>query len=238
MSHKPLIALTSSYRGDNTIALRHTYFGAVYDAGGIPVALERTEDPARIARYVADFDGFLFTGGVDVDPACYGEPITGEGVEIDAARDRFELLLCEAVLRSGKPVLGICRGIQLLNVARGGTLYQHIEGHRQSPVPAVERPQHVTVTPDTRLHALVGTGDIMVNSFHHQAIKDIAPALRVTAVADDGTVEAMEDPAHPFFLGVQWHPEYYHALCRTSKVIFDAFVEAASVARPQTARVK
>ena len=226
MPKRPLIAMSSSYRGDNTIALRHTYFDAIYDAGGIPVPLERTTDPATVARYAADFDGFFFTGGVDVDPARYGESITGEGVEIDPARDAFEFALYEAVKDSGKPILGVCRGIQFLNVARGGTLYQHIEGHRQTPIPAVERPQHVTVTPDTRLHALVGAEEIMVNSFHHQAIKDIAPSLVITAVADDGTVEAMEDPAHPFFLGVQWHPEYYHRDDRTSSAIFEAFVKA------------
>ena len=226
MPKRPLIAMSSSYRGDNTIALRHTYFDAIYDAGGIPVPLERTTDPATVARYAADFDGFFFTGGVDVDPARYGESITGEGVEIDPARDAFEFALYEAVKDSGKPILGVCRGIQFLNVARGGTLYQHIEGHRQTPIPAVERPQHVTVTPDTRLHALVGAEEIMVNSFHHQAIKNIAPSLVITAVADDGTVEAMEDPAHPFFLGVQWHPEYYHRDDRTSAAIFEAFVKA------------
>ena len=101
----PLIAMASSYQGEKTIALRQTYFNAIYDAGGIPVPLERTTDPAIIARYAADFDGFFFTGGVDVDPARYGEEITGEGVEIDAARDAFEFALYEAVKDSGKPIL-------------------------------------------------------------------------------------------------------------------------------------
>ena len=137
---KPLIALAASYQGEMTIALRHTYFNAIYDAGGIPVPLERTTDPAIIARYAADCDGFFFTGGVDIDPKHYGEEITGEGVEIDAVRDAFEFALYEAVKDSGKPILGVCRGIQFLNVARGGTLHQHIDGHRQKPIPAVERP--------------------------------------------------------------------------------------------------
>ena len=223
---KPLIALTSSYNGERTIALRHTYFNAIYEAGGIPVPLERTTDPDIIAHYAADFDGFFFTGGVDVEPARYGEEITGEGVEIDTVRDAFEFALYEAVKDSGKPILGVCRGIQFLNVARGGTLHQHIEGHRQTPIPATECPQHVTVKERTRLRALVGVDGMNVNSFHHQAIKDIAPGLIVTAVEDDGTIEAMEDPAHPFFLAVQWHPEYYHRTDRTSAAIFEAFVEA------------
>ena len=223
---KPLIALTSSYQGERTIALRHSYFNAIYDAGGIPVPLERTTDPAIIARYAADFDGFFFTGGVDVDPARYGEEITGEGVEIDTVRDAFEFALYEAVKDSGKPILGVCRGIQTLNVARGGTLHQHIEGHRQTPIPAAERPQHVTVKEGTRLHGLVSVCEMAVNSFHHQAIKDIAPGLTVTAVADDGTIEAMEDPTLPFFLAVQWHPEHYHREDRTSAAIFEAFVAA------------
>lgn len=223
--HKPLIAMASSYQGEKTIALRQTYFNAIYDAGGIPVPLERTTDPTIIARYAADFDGFFFTGGVDVDPARYGEEITGEGVEIDAARDAFEFALYEAVKDSGKPILGVCRGIQFLNVARGGTLHQHIEGHRQDE-PAVEHLQHVTVKEGTRLHGLVGVSEMGVNSFHHQAIKDIAPGLIITAVADDGTVEAMEDPTLPFFLAVQWHPEHYHRVDRTSAVIFKAFINA------------
>ena len=223
---KPLIAMASSYQGGNTIALRQTYFNAIYDAGGIPVPLERTTDPAIIARYAADFDGFFFTGGVDVDPKHYGEEITGEGVEVDEARDAFEFALYEAVKDSGKPILGVCRGIQFLNVARGGSLHQHIEGHRQTPVPAIERHQQVTVFPNTRLRALVGEEQIAVNSFHHQAIKEIAPGLIITARAEDGTVEAMEDPRHPFFLGVQWHPEYYHRMDRTSAAICEAFIEA------------
>lgn len=226
--HKPLIAMVCSYQGERTIALRQTYFNAIYDAGGIPVPLERTTDPAIIARYAADFDGFFFTGGVDVDPARYGEEITGQDVEIDTARDAFEFALYEAVKDSDKPILGVCRGIQFLNVARGGTLHQHIEGHRQSPIPAVEHPQHVTVRRGTRLHALVGVSEMGVNSFHHQAVKDVAPGLTVTALADDGTIEALEDPTHPFFLAVQWHPEHYHRQDRTSSAIFEAYVKACS----------
>ena len=228
-NQKPLIAMASSYQGKNTIALRQTYFNAIYDAGGIPVPLERTTDPAIIARYAADFDGFFFTGGVDVDPKHYGEEITGEGVEIDEDRDAFEFALYEAVKNSGKPILGVCRGIQFLNVARGGSLHQHIEGHRQTPIPATECHQHVTVYAGTRLHALVGKDEILVNSFHHQAIKEIAPGLTVTAVAEDGTIEAMEDPALSFFLGVQWHPEHYHRTDRTSSAIFEAFIEACRI---------
>ena len=225
-NNRPLIAMATSYQGEKTIACRQTYFNAVYDAGGIPVPLERTTDPAILARYAADFDGFFFTGGVDVDPKRYGEEITGEGVEIDEGRDAFEFALYETIKETGKPILGVCRGVQFLNVARGGTLHQHIEGHRQTPIPATECPQHVRVIPDTKLHELVAVDGMNVNSFHHQAIKDIAPGLIVTAVEDDGTVEAMEDPAHPFFLGVQWHPEYYHRTDRTSAVIFEAFIRA------------
>ncbi len=225
-AHKPLIGLTASGTGAGTISLRRTYFHAIYEAGGIPVALARTDDPDTIAGYAADFDGFLFTGGVDVDPKHYGEEVTGEGVEIDETRDAFELALFNAIKDSGKPIMGICRGIQSLNVARGGSLYQHIEGHRQSPIPAVERPQHVSVLPGTRLHALVGVEEMGVNSFHHQSVKQPASGLVVSARADDGTIEALEDPTHPFFLAVQWHPEYYHREDATSRNLFLAFIEA------------
>ena len=222
---RPLIAMTCSYQGEKTIALRHTYFNAIYEAGGIPVPLERTTDPAIIAHYAADFDGYFFTGGVDVDPARYGEEITGQGVEIDTVRDAFEFALYEAVKDSGRPILGVCRGIQFLNVARGGTLHQHIDGHRQEN-PAPEHLQHVTVKEGTRLHELVGVSEMGVNSFHHQALKDVAPGLIVTAMADDGTIEAVEDPNLPFFLAVQWHPEHYHRDDRTSAAIFEAFIQA------------
>ena len=221
---KPLIAMASSYQGSNTIALRQTYFNAIYDAGGIPVPLERTTDPAVIARYAADFDGFFFTGGVDVGPKYYGEEITGQGVEVDEARDAFEFALYEAVKDSGKPILGVCRGIQFLNVARGGTLYQHIEGHRQTPIPAVERPQHVTVTSDTRLHALVGAEEIMVNSFHHQAIKELAPGLEIMATAEDGTIEAVYGADTPYLRGYQWHPERLANKDEQNRLIFEDFV--------------
>jgi putative glutamine amidotransferase len=202
--------------------LHEAYFNALYDAGCMPVAMARTTDPDRIAAYVDTFDGFFFAGGVDVDPARYGESITGEGVEIDESRDAFELAFFPAAFASGKPILGICRGIQVINVAMGGTLYQDIPGHRQS-TPAEQFAQPVTLQRDTRLYGICGAERLLVNSCHHQAIKDVAPGLRVTARADDGTIEAVEATEHPYLVAVQWHPERFYREDAAACAIFDSF---------------
>ncbi len=228
-ARRPLIGVAPSHDGERPMASTR-YLDAVWRAGGLAVILAYTEDEARWAEYAALFDGFLFSGGVDVDPALYGDTTRLDSVEIDAARDTFEAGLFRAVYPTGKPILGICRGIQAINVFMGGTLHQHIEGHRQT-VSGEERPQTVTVTEGGLLHRLCGKTSLAVNTFHHQAVKTLAPALAVDALcAEDGHIEAAHAPSHPFLLAVQFHPEIYnhredddHSRC-----IFEAFVGACS----------
>ena len=172
-------------------------------------------------------DGFVFSGGVDVHPKWYGEEITGQNVEVDEVRDAFEFLMYPHAMASGKPILGICRGHQILNVCRGGTLYQHIEGHRQTD-PGFIKKQKLVLTENSYMKQLTGLNEITVNSFHHQNIKDLAPGLAVEGVSEDGYIEAFRDPDHPFFYGVQFHPEIYigRDTDEHSHLLFDAFIKA------------
>ena len=224
---RPTIAITTSYTSDEFIRMRPTYFNAVWAAGGIPCYLAHTTDEERLAQYAADFDGFIFAGGDDVDPARYGEQISYDSVEITAERDAFELALFRHVVATGKPIFGICRGIQLINVAMGGSLYQHIDGHSRPWFGG--DPYHIVrLTSDTPLsHAAEGAATIRVNSFHHQAIKALAPGLRAIATSDDGLCEAVCAPDHPFLVAVQWHPEAMAAKDETARRLFEIFVERA-----------
>lgn len=223
---RPKIGMMSS-RLDGFLKVNHTYINAVWRAGGWCIPLGYTDNQEQLKAYADLCDGFLFSGGVDVDPKCYGETIAFDSVEVDEMRDGFEMAMFPHALASGKPVLGICRGIQIMNVCLGGTLYQHIDHHRQEQ-PGTTREQKLNLTKGGYLQQLTGLDEIRVNSFHHQNIKDLAPGLDVEAVSDDGYVEAVRDPKHPFFVGVQFHPEIYigqedddHSL-----KLFEAFIEA------------
>ena len=225
---RPVIGITTSYTSDEFIRMRPTYFNAVWAAGGIPCYLAHTTDPERLAQYAADFDGFIFAGGDDVHPARYGEDISYDSVEITPERDDFELALFPHVLATGKPILGICRGIQLINVAMGGSLYQHIDGHSR-PWFGGDPYHTVRLIPDTPLaEAAGGAASIRVNSFHHQAVKALAPGLCPIAASDDGLCEAAMAHDHPFLVAVQWHPEAMAAKDETAKRLFEMFVGNAA----------
>ena len=198
---------------------------------------------AAPAQALAELDGLLLPGGDDIGAAWYGADHVHPSLRVDAARDRLELALCAAALGSGVPVLGICRGIQVLNVAAGGTLWQdipdlrpgscvhaHAGGFRHSRLHTV-RP-----LPGTRLGALLGGEPLAVNSIHHQAVRAVAPGFRVAARAPDGVVEAIEIPGEAFALGVQWHPELLWAEEPAQAALFCALGAAArlrAAARPR-----
>jgi len=185
-------------------------------------------------------DGLLLAGGEDVDPACYGEPRHEKCGPVSPDRDKAELTLTRWAMDDGKPLLAICRGIQVLNVALGGSLYQDIQAqargadkHDWHPGYPRNRLSHkAIVTPQTRLAHILGSLNsprslcIPVNSLHHQAIKDVAPGLTVAARAPDKIIEAVEAEAHPFAIGVQWHPEELADNDVQAQRIFDALVEA------------
>jgi putative glutamine amidotransferase len=179
------------------------YVRAVVAAGGVPVLIPPTE---VVTAIVADLDGMVFTGGSDINPSVYGQEPHPESSAFYDHRDSAELGLLRAALASSMPVLGICRGMQLLNVARGGDLIQHLEGDTHKGPPGMYTRHSVTVLAGTHLADVLGT-DAHTHSCHHQAPGRLGEGLRVAATAEDGTVEAIEDPAANYVVGVLWHPE-------------------------------
>ena len=224
---RPLIGITCSKNAEGKICMSPHYLNSLWEAGAVGVFLAYTQDEEKLAEYARVFDGFLFAGGDDMDPALYGEQVMFDSVEIDADRDQFELSLYRHVIASGKPIMGICRGIQVLNVAEGGSLYQHIDGHRQTPKPGDVTEQPVMVQVGSMLHNLIGEEEILVNTFHHQNVKALAPTLAADAVSKDGYIEALHMPGHAFFFAVQWHPEIYRQSSPAMRKVFSAFVNAA-----------
>ena len=220
---RPVIGITPS-KSEKQTAVNTDYLRAVFASGGIPFLLPAVSDPGECREYVRACSGLLLTGGVDIAPERYGETKQFDSVEVDEDRDAFEFAVFDAFYRAGKPIFGICRGIQLINVALGGTLYQHIEGHNQ-PEARREYTRSVSVVPGTRLDRIIGADRTPANSFHHQAVKKAAPGLTVSAFAADGTAEAVEGPEERgFLLGVQWHPEIICDRDAGAKAMFDAFV--------------
>ena len=224
---RPVIGITSSM-SDTFIRMRRTYFDAIVDAGGIPMFMPHNAGAEDAEKFAPLCDGFLFAGGDDVDPKHYGEEIRFDSVETTPLRDDFELALVGLIKDDRRPILGICRGEQILNVAFGGSLYQHVDGHRQDES-GRKNLRPTRVLEGSFLHSIVGESEIGVNSFHHQAVKDVAPGFVVSARAEDGTVEAIE-PANRggrFFLAVQWHPEYFYKTDAPAAMLFRAFIAAA-----------
>jgi putative glutamine amidotransferase len=188
------------------------YMLAVEQAGGLPIALSPLASE-NVDPLVEHLSGLLLTGGPDIDPACYGAQPGIETGPTDRAVDLFELSLCRAAYLRGMPILGICRGAQVLNVARQGTLHQHVPDlrlgaveHRQ-PEPGHQRTHEAWVSPDSGLARATGGGPVKVNSFHHQAVDRLGLDLRPVAWAEDGLIEAVEARDGRFALGVQWHAE-------------------------------
>ena len=204
------------------------YVNAVEDAGGRPLLVPPVED--GIEETLEALDGIVFTGGSDIDPGEYGEEAHPETFGILKNRDLSELALLTAALERDMPVLGICRGIQVLNVARGGDLHQHLpevvghERHKNDP-PGVFIEHEVAIEPGTKLAGLLG-GAHGVKSHHHQGLKRLGDGLVESAHADDGTVEAIEDPNQRFALGVLWHPE-----AGENMRLFEALVQEAAAYR-------
>lgn len=223
---KVIVALSATVSEEGFVKVSEAYLDAVRESGGIPSVLSPRLDDGYVNNICATSDGFLFCGGEDIDPKYYGEEKSTLVKNICSKRDRFEEKLFAAAYKTGKPILAICRGMQVINVFMGGSLHQHIDGHVQAEARCV--PTHaVTLDADGLLKKILGQEIITVNSFHHQAIKKLAPALFCDAIsAVDGYIEAFHHTSHHFLLGVQWHPENYCAKCETSTKIFEAFIEA------------
>ena len=241
---RPRIGITSWLRDDSDglerwAAVRDTYTGAIRMAGGLPLILPIAEDPDLIAEYLGAVDGLLFTGGGDVAPAYYGEPQDPRCHEPEGERDLFEMHLARVALARRTPILGVCRGLQVINVAGGGTLYQDIEcrpgtlPHHSARGEGRRKPIHaVRILPGTRLHDIMGVAESRVTSTHHQFVKDLAPGFRVTAESlEDSIVEGIEHPDHRFLVAVQWHPERMYQDHAAHLALFRALVAAAGECR-------
>jgi putative glutamine amidotransferase len=213
------------------------YSHSVALAGGAPILipLELSEDAWR--SIYRRLDGLLLPGGVDVDPAYYGEEPHPKLGAVNDALDEAEIVLTRWALQDDLPLLGICRGIQLINVAAGGSLYQDLAAqypgasrHQFGPSqhPREHRGHSVHIEPGSRLAAAVGALDVPVNSRHHQAVKGVAPGFVVTARAPDGVIEGIEKPGAPFTVGVQWHPENLADDDPQMLALFQALVRAAA----------
>jgi len=225
MKKRPLIGIATTIEDARWLTINNAYLDAVYCAGGLGVILTYTTLQENFEEYAEMFDGFLFTGGVDIDPKYYGEEKHPKVVEICPERDEFEEALFKTVFPTGKPILGICRGEQVINVFLGGSLEQHIDNHSQSESREV-RTHEVDLVEGGYLADLLGASVIRTNSFHHQCVKKLADGLVCDGYNKEGYIEAYHHSEHPFCVCVQWHPESYHRLDKTSSDIFSAFVSA------------
>jgi putative glutamine amidotransferase len=243
MSKRPLIGVTG-YETQHIeaphlpiFALGRRYAQAVAAAGGAPLVVPPGLDDDALAAIFARLDGVLLSGGGDVDPACYGEAPHPALVEVSTARDRMEMALARRSVEGSKPLLAICRGIQVLNVALGGSLLQDIPTQHPGALthtfdvkstPRAHLAHSVRIDAATRLQSVMGVNETEVNSWHHQALKQVAQGLSVTAHSPDGIVEAVEIAGHRFAIGVQWHPEWLYDRQPEMMRLFEALVHSAS----------
>lgn len=235
---KPLIGITTRNSkdadGHPTISIQHSYVNAVINAGGVAIPIPSILPDEDLRQLYSQLDGILFTGGGDVSLDHFsGSPhprIDG----VDDARDTTEISLMRSAVNDGKPLLGICRGAQVMNVALGGTLYTHIFDQLKGAIDhdypgnlrrAIVHP--VNVDESSRSAEIFGETLLNVNSLHHQGLKDIAPGLKVVGHAPDGLVEVVEIPEHPYAVAVQWHPEWLTDQ-PSMRRLFKTFVDASA----------
>jgi putative glutamine amidotransferase len=228
--------VTRQWDGSERTGVNAAYAKSVLAAGGVPLILSPLLGPSLAARALAGVDGLLLTGGEDIHPAWYEAEPSPRLFPPNRERDLFELALFAAAQQMEIPILGICRGIQLINVALGGTLFQDLPSERPGPLdhnpPAARnvRTHALRLAPGSRAEAALGSEPLTVNSFHHQAIRELAKKLVATGWSEDGLIEAAEAPANaPWLLAVQWHPEEMFAeISAPERGLFRALVEEAS----------
>ncbi|MDR1861182.1 MAG: membrane dipeptidase [Bacteroidales bacterium] len=233
----PMIGISASHYSYGS-GVADPYIQSVADAGGIPLIIPVTESAAQLAAALEAIDGLVLIGGGDADPRYYGEEPLPDVNSIDPLRDRCDLQLIRLAASRNIPILGICRGEQMINVAFGGTLYQDIDmqhpnaqPHRQT-AGRTEASHEVTIAPHSKLAEIIGSNKLMTNSFHHQAVKEVAPEFSVTATAADGIIEAIEACPNRSIVAVQWHPEEFAAAGDTTMLrLFRYVVEAAQTFR-------
>ena len=229
---RPLIGLTSVYRpgrgrNNDYVRVGLAYVRCVTEAGGAPVILPVIQDSAALERYIQSLDGLVVIGGADIPPEAYGQEPVPQTKTMPAERYEFESKLISRWLESKKPLLGVCLGTQSVNVAAGGTLIQDIPTQVGTKVIHRGRgAEHIIIIePHSRLRKILGAERVVVNSSHHQAVKDVGKGLKVAARSEDGIIEALEMPGGRFCLLVQWHPERMKDSDHR-KVLFGAMIEA------------
>lgn len=235
---RPIIGISGSIDKDETRQfILIDYMRAVLFAGGIPVIMSIDMDEAEIKECLCRLDGVLLAGGSDLAPELYGEEPCEALGEVNPLRDRFEISLLKLAYERDMPVFGICRGIQSMAVAFGGTLYQDIPLEHRAPVGcdqivhaqacASNTASHsVSVAPDSLLRKCLPSDEFMVNSFHHQAVKKAPKGFTICAHTPDGIIEGIEAEGKTFFIGVQWHPERMYASDEASAMLFKAHIDA------------
>jgi len=239
-----ITGITRSVSGTDRTGVNAAYVRSVLRAGGVPLVLSPLLGDKHNAVLLEALDGLVLSGGEDVDPVHYGHAPHPDLGDVDPRRDAFELAIFRDARARGLPVLAICRGIQLVNVAMGGTLWQDIPSERPQALRHAQashrddRTHRVDLTPGSRLAEALGGTTCEVNSFHHQSIRDLAPGLAVTGRAPDGEIEGIESADDgSWLLAVQWHPEeFHHHGAAPDHGLFDALVRAAGAARPVPAR--
>ena len=240
---KPIIGVTPDFNaGDRkdmggkepTYFLRARYMRAIEEAGGIPVLLPLLSNRAGWRQVVAHVHGLLITGsGSDLAPELYGEQQRHKFSRMSRERAIMELGIAKVAYQADVPMLGICGGMQSINVALGGTLYQDIAAQLDTPIdhlptyPATKTTHSIHIAPRSLLRRIAGKARVEVNSSHHQSVKKVAPKLLQTAVAPDGVIEAIEAPDRSFLLGVQWHPEFLYERDPIQRRLFSALIRSA-----------
>ena len=218
--------------GIRASAVPQSYLNALEAAGGIPLLIPITGQERTLRALYQHLDGLLLAGGVDLDPACFNESPHPKLGKVDAQRDWVELTITRWALADEIPLLGICRGIQTLNVVCGGTLWQDISAQLPSALPHTFYPGHpydllahsVNVEPDSRLAAALNTTEVKVNSLHHQAVKDVGKGLHITGRAPDGLIEGLEGDGKAWVVAVQWHPEWLLGVDLSMENLFATFI--------------
>ncbi len=229
---RPIIGMLVDVDNDKRTSVLNAYASALEKAGGTPIILPYTTDLKTIDSFINLCHGFCFTGGKDIEPSVYNEEKRAGCGENEPYRDEYELLVFSNVVKTQKPILGICRGAQLINVAMGGTLYQDIPSeyktnilHKQAE-PKFSPSHSVFVKENTPLFNLLNKSQITANSFHHQAIKTLGKGLQIMASASDGIIEALYMPEKRFLWAIQWHPERLVDTSEDNKALFTHFIES------------
>lgn len=236
--NSPLIGITTfneeSYKGYPTLVLHRAYINAIIKANGIPVLIPSGLSNDSLGVLLQKLNGILFSGGGDISVDYYGGQDHPLNSYIDKERDRLEMYLMNVVIEQNKPFLGICRGLQVLNVFMGGTLFSHISSEKHDPIKHDYYPDYprnllahkIEIMAGSKGSEIFGSTDIDVNSLHHQGVNKLADGLKAIGFAPDGLIEALELPGHKFGLAVQWHPE-----CLTDqsgmRQLFNSFIIAA-----------